>query len=455
MPFLGRSASMSIGAVRLALKMDVPICFCVVTRDKNNTNHRLVIEKPFELTKTTNTSKDITDNLVQVTNVMGKYVSKFPQEYMWFYKIWKYSKQSTVVILSDGKIGHERQSQSVVRMLAKALAQRNIKLDSNVIKIVYKSKAASKTHSFLSSIIPAWISQGHLDYLKMFLTPDSYLKVVQAKADFVVSCGSSVAGLNYHFAKDHCAKAIAVLRPGISSLSVFDSVILPLHDKPNFKSTPKNVVFTKGSPNLITKEYLQEQSERLLNRYSHLKSKMRFKIGVFIGGDSANVYLSIKQMRVFVNQIKDIARQMNADILLTTSRRTPKSIESLLFRELKKDKHCPLMIQANQEDVPEAVGGMMGLSDLLIVSGDSLSMISEAASSGKKTIVFKPMGREILIKDSNKHESFAIKLHDKGYIFSTDVKHIGQTISNIIMSKIQTRKLDDNKVIFEALKHVI
>ena len=36
----------------------------------------------------------------------------------------------------------------------------------------------------------------------------------------------------------------------------------------------------------------------------------------------------------------------------------------------------------------EAMGGIVGLSDILIVSGESISMISEAASSGKNTIVF-------------------------------------------------------------------
>ena len=32
---------------------------------------------------------------------------------MWFYKIWKYSKEAQITILSDGKMGHQHQSQTV------------------------------------------------------------------------------------------------------------------------------------------------------------------------------------------------------------------------------------------------------------------------------------------------------------------------------------------------------
>ena len=91
-------------------------------------------------------------------------------------------------------------------------------------------------------------------------------------------------------------------------------------------------------------------------------------------------------------QIKEAALHYNADILMTTSRRTPSAIEQIILKELKNFERCSLCIIANQRNIPEAVGGILGLSDLVIVSGESISMVSEALSSGKRTIVFSPHG---------------------------------------------------------------
>src|SRR5208283_2731741 len=94
------------------------------------------------------------------------------------------------------------------------------------------------------------------------------------------------------------------------------------------------------------------------------------------------------QIRQLIGQIKEAAWHYNADILLTTSRRTPGTIEQIIFRELKNFERCSLCIIANQRNIAEAIGGILGLSDLVIVSGESISMVSEALSSGKPTIVF-------------------------------------------------------------------
>ena len=63
--------------------------------------------------------------------------------------------------------------------------------------------------------------------------------------------------------------------------------------------------------------------------------------------------------------------------IITTSRRTPKKIENLLQREFKRHPACRLLIIASSNNVPEAMGGILGVSDLVIVSGDSISMVAE------------------------------------------------------------------------------
>ena len=116
---------------------------------------------------------------------------------------------------------------------------------------------------------------------------------------------------------------------------------------------------------------------------------------------------------------------------------------------------CPLLIIANQENVPEAVGGILGLSDINVVSGDSISMISEAATSGKNTVVFYPETKAKVLKASDKHYKFIKNLHQNGYIVASDIKEVASAILDVAKNKVQTKRLDDHMVILEAMRYVI
>ena len=453
-PFFDRLASMSVGALRMGLKRDIPICFVIIIRQETG-GHRLIIHSPFNLEKTGNLETDLTVNLKKVVNLMEDYIKKYPQEYMWFYKIWKYSNEASVLILHDGKIGHLRQSETVAKMTQKLLTERGIASTQEIIEVHFKSDFLQKLFALLSVILHPLIFVGRLEMLQWVLTEQSFRKLMSVKADFIVSCGSSTAAVNYALSKDNTAKSIVVQKPGLLNFQKFDLVILPQHDIPKKDILSQRVAVTKGAPNLIDEEYLQEQSRKLQNRFSHLKGRTKFKIGLFVGGDSKNVYLSDQQMKVLIHQLREVGGTLNADLLITTSRRTPSRIEQMLHHEFRKDPLCPLLILANRDNVPEAVGGILGLSDIVVVSGDSISMVSEAASSGKYTVVFSPQKRDVFLHATNKHEEFIEQLNAQGFILSSHVKDIGQSIYEIAKNKIQTKKIDDNKIISEALRYII
>ncbi len=453
-PFLGRQATMSVGAIRMGLKLGVPICFSAIIRQQG-THHKMVIHEPFELENTGDIEADVVSNLKKVSRLMEYYIHKYPSEYMWFYKIWKYSKEANITVLSDGKTGHLRQSESTAKMIEKALAERNIKAATEVIKVMFQSKFKSRLFSVLSVLSHPFVYQGRLECLKWFLAEEFLREVARMKTDFIVSCGSSVAAVNNLLSRDSGAKSIAVLKPGLLSYGRFDLVVLPQHDEPKNKKGKNLFAITYAAPNLVMSEYLKEQSDGLLNRFSHLKDNLRPKIGLFIGGNAKSVFLSQPQMKILVRQIKEVLNEINMDILITTSRRTPARIEGLLIKEFKKHASCPLLIVANQENIPEAVGGILGLSDIVVVSGDSLSMISESASSGKSTIVFLPQMKAKVLKGENKYEAFTERLNAQGFVLSSSVNHLGQSIYDVAKGKIQTKKIDDNAVIFEAVRKII
>ncbi len=453
--FLGRSAPFSNGAIRIGLKFEVPICFSVIIR-KPNGHHHLIIHKPLELVNTGDLEKDIAANLNQISRQMEGYIRRDPSEYMWFYKAWKYSKEVNILLLTDGRTGHLRQSQMAANSLQKLLAEKGITAQIRFASAIFKDRRKAVLFSFLSLITFSLVYLRRWDLLKNFLTAESFKEISSAKAEFIISCGSSVAALNQVLSRDQNAKSIVIQKPGLLSLRRFNLVILPQHDTLNLKKYCKNnLITTHGAVNLIDSLYLKEQAQLLLNRFSHLKNRFRTRVGVFIGGDSRDMYLSESQIKIFVDQLKEVLEQMNADSLITTSRRTPPRIEQLLQRAFKKDSRCALFIDAAQNNVPEAVGGILGLADILIVSGDSISMVSEAASSGKPTIVFLPRLRRHFFKKDSKHKLFVENLHAQGFIFSTDMKGLARAIYDVSKNKIQTKPLEDRKIVEEALKRII
>ncbi len=455
-PFFNREASFSVGAVRLALKFGTPICFAMIRRD-GRAHHHLTIHKPMDLLGSGDVEKDVRDNLTRIAGIMEKYVRENPAEYMWFYKIWKYATVSETVLLDDGRTGHLRQSQAVLRTLEAHLKKGGRDCRTSTVEVVYRNALAARALVFLGCVSGGLLRLFRLPLLKWCLTPESFRSLFSIKPDFVISCGSASAYVNFLLSAEQYAENVSILKPGVLNVRRFSLVILPEHDRrwDSNNYDDSNVIFTKGALNLINAEYLQENAERLQKRFSHLKIGDNFKIGVLLGGDTKEYVLSLKKVKIMVHQLTEASEEMNADILLTTSRRTSEKVENFIQRHLKHFPRCRLLILANRNNVPEAVGGILGLSDMVIVSGDSVSMISEAACSGKPTIVFPIQSRFRLRGKESKHHRFIDVLTEQGYILSTDVRHIKQAVYNLVKNKIRLHPLDDSVVVEVGLKRIL
>lgn len=453
-PFFGKEASMASGAIRISQRLGVPICFVSITR-LGGPYHRLIVEKPLALVSTGNHELDLKTNLMSVVAMMEKRIRENPSEYMWFYKIWKYSRQAVIAIVTDGKTGHLRQSEAVAGHLKSVLQEREVSSELPILHVAFKNKISARVFSLVAFLLSGLGHAARMYLLRLCLTADSLAQIFSVKPDFVVSCGSSVAAVNFFLGREYNIKNIAILKPGLLNFHQFDLVILPWHDIRRRKHWPPNVVVTQGAPNLITPEYLDHQTKALLKRYLHLKAAHNFKIGVLLGGDTEEFILSEQKVLLLIHQLMEIAVEMKADILLTTSRRTSVKVENLLSRQLAKYDRCKFLVLANRENIPEAVGGILGLSDVLVVSGESISMVSEALSSGKKVAAFCVDHSQGVDFKKTKHGRFLEMLEDQGYLLVSDVKCMKETLYQLIKNKVQTRRLDDNRVIVEALQKIV
>jgi len=440
--FFGKSASLSSGAIKLALKYGAVILPGYYLRKKGG-HHKIIIEPPFELDVTNDKNADIRNNLARLTQIFEKNIRKFPEEYLWTYKIWKYGKERQILILSDGKTGHLRQSQAVAKIIGVHCVEKGIDCRINTVEVKIKNKIALTA---LSLFFGKYNCQGHSGCLKKFLSPDTYHTLIRESPDLIVSCGSGLASVNYLLSRENLAKSAVILRPSLLGTKRFDLVIMPEHDHPPKR---KNICVTEGALNLIDPVSLKEQAQELIKSTGNRLPITGKYIGLLIGGNSKKFHLEKNHMLQVIKQVKNTAEELKMDLLISTSRRTSKDIESLLKKEFKDDGRCKLLIIANEKNYSCAVGGILGLSWLVVTSPESISMISEAVNSQKYVLVFNATGLSV------KHQRFLQNFHEKKYIFLTSADNLAKSIKDIWLEKPQLNILKDNLLVKEAIKRIL
>lgn len=443
--FLGKYASMASGAVRLALKYDAAIIPVFYTRIKGP-YIKVIIETPFEIKRTGDRDADIRNNLQEIARIFEKYIRKYPQEYLWFYKIWKYANQRTILILSDARAGHLRQSEALAQIIKDHFKGKGITGDVVTVEAKFKNKFSRYALAFSSCLSGKFTCQGCLWCLKAFLKQDSYKALINVKADIVISCGSSISAINFILARENLAKSIAIMRPSILSAKRFDLVVMNEHDRPPKK---KNICVIGGALNLINESYLKEESAKLIKREAIRHPLFSICISLLIGGDTKNFHLAKDVISEVIKQLKAASQNLKADILITTSRRTPQDIEELVKGEFKDYSPCKLLIIANENNIPEAVGGILALGKIIIVSPESISMISEAANSKKYVLVFNSCGI------GRRHKIFLNYFVKNKYISLVEPCNLAKEIQEIWANRLLVHALRDNLLAAEAIKSIL
>ena len=436
--FFGKSASMATGAIRIAIKNGATILPAYYTRDK--LRYRIIFEPPFELRD----HQSIRENLERLIPVFEKNITKYPKEYFWSYKIWKYSDRKDILILSDHKAGHLGQAEAVAGIISKSYAAKNIKVEINTIGI--KTKKFKFPYALAGIFAGRYSCQGCLWCLRTFLQPESFEGLIKRSADIVISAGSSLAVINYIISRQDQAKSIVVMRPGIFSAARFDLVIVPEHDRMPKRS---NIIETKGSLNLVDEKYLEEKSGELITATGNQLQRRGLYLGLLIGGDTKNFHLSKSDILTASKQIKEAAARLDAGILVTTSRRTSGEITQIIKAEFEQEPRCKLLIIANQKNLDSAVGGILGLSSVVITTPESISMVSEAASSGKYNLTLDLEG----IK--GRHNSFIRTLARGRYIYLTKVSDLQKRIEDLWSEKPDIKILRDRSLVKEAIEKII
>lgn len=160
----------------------------------------------------------------------------------------------------------------------------------------------------------------------------------------------------------------------------FDVIVAPEHDR----ISGPNVITGRGGVNSITPERLAQARAEFAPRYAHLPRPL---IGVIIGGTNRVYKMDGPVVERLTAQLAALARDKGAGLAVTTSRRTGAENEATLRAGLAD----------TTADIWDGTGanpyfGILALADGLLVTGDSVNMVSEAATTGKPVQVIELEG---------------------------------------------------------------
>ena len=111
---------------------------------------------------------------------------------------------------------------------------------------------------------------------------------------------------------------------------------------------------------------------------------------MLVGGEDRYARISNNTAIHLIEALCRSAETHNCQILLTTSRRTPIPVENLIGARLSDSEFCPILVLAHRESsLVDPVNQILALSDLVVVTEDSFSMVCEAASSGRRVIILE------------------------------------------------------------------
>ena len=207
---------------------------------------------------------------------------------------------------------------------------------------------------------------------KMTLISQSvYKKIDHSDFDVIISCGRKSVIPSIHLKSNSNKKVfnIHIQDPKVD-LKHFDFIVAPEHDA----IQGQNIINTKGAIHYLTENEISENKDYLS---SFIKKDERKIFTLIMGGPTKYYDYSTKNMKHIFTSLYKLLKKHDFQLVVIPSMRTP--INTIHYaKEFFGDNHTIIM------DVDKkAYLSALAISENIIVTCDSSSMISEAALTGK------------------------------------------------------------------------
>jgi mitochondrial fission protein ELM1 len=278
---------------------------------------------------------------------------------------------TTIWVLTDDRAGNSNQAIALAQLLEipyilKSLSYNKMAMLPNFLRLGLNILSKACKNDLLSSPLP----------------------------DMIISAGRRSALIATSLKKQKPSlKIIQLMNPELP-LKDFALVIMPKHDYAIYQDHAQ-VIYIDGA--FTTKQEVDK------NQWDTHLASPNPKVGILVGGPSKSCKFNQNHIDYFLGLLKNI-NSPSLDLLISYSRRTPQNLASAL-KEL-----YPFFI-AGPNFGRNPLHAICTYADVIVVTGDSISMCSEVLHYGKPTFVYY---EDNML--SSKHLRFINSLIDDGKV---------------------------------------
>lgn len=214
------------------------------------------------------------------------------------------------------------------------------------------------------------------------LSAEARAALIQPWPRLVIAAGRRAAPVALWLKRQSGARLVQVMRPGISP-ERFDMLVIPTHDMP---SPAPNLMAVIGAPHRLSPEALAEAAAAWAPRFAALP---RPRVALLLGGPVRAMGLAPSLARDLATRVAALAVASGGSVMATTSRRTGRAAEDALAEGLEAVPHLLHRWGGTGEN---PYRGLLACADVIVVSGDSVSMLSEACATVAPVFFWSPPG---------------------------------------------------------------
>jgi mitochondrial fission protein ELM1 len=249
--------------------------------------------------------------------------------------------------------------------------------------------------------------------------------------DLVVGCGRNAArpALAIKQASGGRTSAVQVQDPGVGR-GRFDLMVVPAHDR----LRGPRILVTLGAVHRVTAARLDAERAR----FSVLATLPRPILSVLLGGSNRAYCLDLKRLAEIADAIAGILRETGGTALVTPSRRTSEAGIALL-----RDRLAGLSAQVWDGSGANPYLAYLSYADALLVTADSVSMVSEAAATGKPVHILELPGGDAkfarfhhAMRAAGIARPFAGRIESWSYPVPDDTVRAGTALRALVLERL-------------------
>lgn len=253
--------------------------------------------------------------------------------------------------------------------------------------------------------------------------------------DLVIACGRNAAmpALAVRRASGGRTFAAQIQDPGVGR-DELDLLVVPEHDR----LRGPRVVVTRGAVHRVTAPRLAAERRR----FPELAAMPQPILAVLIGGANKAYRLPLRRLGEIADALAGVLRQSGGSVLLTPSRRTGAQGLALLRERLSS---LPAVVWDGAGINPYYA--YLAYADAVLATADSVSMVSEAAATGKPVHILDLPGGNAkfarfhqAMREAGITRPFSGRIEAWSYPIPDDTARAGAALRALFLSHLERRR---------------